>query len=77
MNEQTATPQKENNSRKGLNKQDTLVLKIILIAFLIALSFIPMSMIRGLISEREQTANEAAKEVQQKWSGSQTMSRIF
>lgn len=73
MNEQTATPQKENNSRKGLNKQDTLVLKIILIAFLIALSFIPMSMIRGLISEREQTANEAAKEVQQKWSGSQTL----
>lgn len=73
MNEQTTTPQKENNSRKGLNKQDTLVLKIILIAFLIALSFIPMSMIRGLISEREQTANEAAKEVQQKWSGSQTL----
>jgi len=73
MNEQTTNPQRENNSRKSLHKQDTLVLKIILIAFLIILSFIPMCMIRGLISEREQTAQEASKEVQQKWSGSQTL----
>lgn len=73
MNEQTVNPQQENNFRKSINKQDTLVLKIILIAFLIILSFIPTSMIRGLISEREQTAKEATREVQQKWSDSQTL----
>lgn len=45
MDEQTAKNQKENSTRKSLNKQDSLVLKIVLIAFLILLSFIPMSMI--------------------------------
>lgn len=73
MDEQTAKNQKENSTRKSLNKQDSLVLKIVLIAFLILLSFIPMSMIRGLINEREMTANAAAQEVQQKWSKSQTL----
>ena len=51
MDEQTAKNQKENSTRKSLNKQDSLVLKIVLIAFLILLSFIPMSMIRGLRNE--------------------------
>ena len=73
MDEQTAKNQKENGTRKSLNKQDSLVLKIVLIAFLILLSFIPMSMIRGLINEREMTADAAAQEVQQKWSKSQTL----
>ena len=73
MDEQTAKNQKENSARKSLNKQDSLVLKIVLIAFLILLSFIPMSMIRGLINEREMTADAAAQEVQQKWSKSQTL----
>ena len=59
MDEQTAKNQKENGTRKSLNKQDSLVLKIVLIAFLILLSFIPMSMIRGLINEMEMTAEEA------------------
>ena len=35
MDEQTAKNQKENGTRKSLNKQDSLVLKIVLIAFLI------------------------------------------
>ncbi len=73
MDEQTAKPQQVNNSRKSLNKQDALVLKVILIALLIILSFIPISMIRGIINEREATANAATQEVQQKWSQSQTL----
>ncbi len=53
MDEQTAKNQKENSTRKVSTNKTLLVLKIVLIAFLILLSFIPMSMIRGLINERK------------------------
>lgn len=69
MNEETTNPQKEKNTKN----RDAITLKILLIGVLIVVLIIPMFMIQNLISEREDTAKEATNEVQQKWSGPQTI----
>lgn len=66
----TSTPQ-EKYPRQGFMQRNKLSIKIILIGVLILLLFIPLSMVRGLISERSKTAMEASNEVQDKWSSSQ------
>ena len=69
MNEETTNPQKEKNTKN----RDAITLKILLIGVLIVVLIIPMLMIQNLISEREDTAKDATNEVQQKWSGPQTI----
>ena len=69
MNEETTKPQKE----KSTKNRDAITLKILLIGVLIVVLIIPMFMIQNLISEREDTAKDATNEVQQKWSGPQTI----
>ena len=69
MNEQTNLPHKERHTQN----RDAITLKILLIGVLIVILIIPMFMIQNLISERENTAKEATTEVQQKWSGPQTI----
>lgn len=57
--------------RKNFIQRNPLSVKIVLIGILIALLIIPVSMIQGLIYERESTATEAVNEVHQKWSSYQ------
>jgi Inner membrane protein involved in colicin E2 resistance len=65
----TTEEEKKTNFFRRISK----TLKIIIIALLVLLSFIPMSMIRGLISERFKLESSAIKEVSEKWSGKQTV----
>lgn len=71
MDEQNTMTRNTNNPRKGFMERNKLSVKIILTGVLILLLFIPISMIKGLISERAATASAATLEVQHKWSGSQ------
>lgn len=70
MNEQDLNTQ-NNRQRKNFIQRNPLSVKIVLIGFLIAILIIPVSMIQGLIYERESTATEAVNEVHQKWSSYQ------
>lgn len=47
--------------------------KLALIGFLMSLLLIPMGMVKGLISEREQRRGEAEREVADKWGGPQVL----
>ena len=71
METQQNPSNQEKYPRQGFAQRNALSIKIILIGALILLLFIPLGMIRGLISERIATADEATLEVQNKWSGSQ------
>lgn len=71
MNKEVTNPLQCTLTNKSNNGCNTLSVKIILIAILILLLFIPMILIQNLISEREYTAKEAIEEVHQKWSGIQ------
>lgn len=69
------TPESENwqapQPRKSFSERHALFIKPMIIGILILLLLIPMSMVRSLIDEREQTAREAGEEVHQKWGGPQ------
>lgn len=71
METQQTPSNQEKYPRQGFAQRNALSIKIVLIGVLILLLFIPLSMIRGLISERIETASDATLEVQNKWSGSQ------
>ena len=49
------------------------LLRVLLIGFLILLLQIPIVMIRGVIGEREETRNEAVKDVTSSWGGTQSI----
>lgn len=53
--------------------QESVVAKLLLIAFLILLLLIPSSWVQSLISEREQRRDEATAEITDKWSGAQSI----
>lgn len=53
--------------------KNSISIKFLIIGFLILLLLIPMSMVQGLIREREQTKYSAIAEVQQKWGGQQEL----
>lgn len=73
MEEQQFTTSQNRNQRKGFIQRNPLSVKIVLIGVLILLLLIPISMIEGLIHERESTASGAIYEVRQKWSSSQNI----
>jgi inner membrane protein len=54
--------------------QESIMVKLVSIGFLILILLIPSSWIESLIYERQQRANDAVDEVSSKWSGSQTIS---
>ncbi|MDR2233252.1 MAG: cell envelope integrity protein CreD, partial [Tannerella sp.] len=66
-------PRPSNNDRPDFFSRNQLAIKAILIGMLTLLLMIPMLLINELIKEREQTANMATSEVNQKWSGSQVI----
>lgn len=68
---ETQTSPQEKNPNQGFMQRNALSVKIILIGVLILILFIPLSMIRGLITERADTASVASEEVQAKWSSAQ------
>lgn len=59
------------------NLKESLALRLAIIASLTLLLLIPMAFIRGLITERESTHNQAVHEVAGKWGGHQTISGPF
>lgn len=61
----------EKSPRQNFLQRNALSVKILLIGALILLLLIPLSMIKGLIYERQQTAYCATNEVQEKWSSAQ------
>lgn len=73
METQTTSSSREPNLRPGFMQRNALSVKIVLIGVLILLLLIPLGMIRGLIREREYTADRAGTEVQGKWSGAQAV----
>ncbi len=54
--------------------QESIMIKLISIGFLVLVLLIPTEGIQDLIVERQQRAGEAMQEVAMKWSGSQTIS---
>lgn len=70
---ETTTSSQEKIPASGFWQRNTLSVKIILIGILILLLFIPLSMIRSLIAERSERADEAIGEVQHKWSNAQQL----
>ncbi|MCP9612458.1 cell envelope integrity protein CreD [Coprobacter tertius] len=72
MEPQSFAPQ-ENKTKRKKSPVSTLTLKIVLTAVLILVLMIPVTMVKGLIEERSQTASEAISEVQKKWSTPQTI----
>ncbi|MDH4091453.1 MAG: cell envelope integrity protein CreD [Cyclobacteriaceae bacterium] len=54
--------------------QESIMVKLFSIGFLIIILLIPSSWIRDMIIERQQRADQAMSEVTDKWSGSQTIS---
>src|SRR3990170_3549901 len=54
--------------------QDSIMVKLFSIGFLILILLIPTALIEDLIYERQQRADEVIDEVANKWSGSQTIS---
>lgn len=73
METQVTTSNQEKCPRRSFMQRNALSVKIVLIGILILLLFIPLGMIRGLIWERQYTADEAGDEVQNKWSGAQQL----
>lgn len=65
------TPPSGNAPQKSFIQRYALTLKVLFIGFLVLLLLIPMGMIQGLIHDREYTAQEAIREVHNKWSGKQ------
>ncbi len=53
--------------------QESIMIKLLSIGFLMLILLIPSAWIRELIYERQQRADEAMEEVTSKWSGSQTL----
>lgn len=72
-NQKTPCPPPPVTNKPKRPRHWLMIIKVCLIGFMILLLLIPMIMIEGLISERENTANDATDEVHQKWSGSQTV----
>ena len=58
---------------KSAGFKNSIILKMVAIAFLVLVLLIPTTMIGGLISEREQRRDDAIQEVGDKWGGSQTL----
>ena len=56
-----------------ITERNAVILKVVAITVLIILLLIPTSMIRGLISERQQRQNEAVEEVSAKWGHEQVL----
>ncbi|MBT1703978.1 cell envelope integrity protein CreD [Chryseosolibacter indicus] len=54
--------------------QESIMIKLVSIGFLVIILLIPSAWIQDLIMERQQRADEAMTEVASKWSGSQTVS---
>ncbi|MFZ6008929.1 MAG: cell envelope integrity protein CreD [Bacteroidota bacterium] len=54
--------------------QESIMIKLISIGFLVLILLIPSAWIQSLIEERQQRANEAVQEIATKWSRSQTIS---
>jgi inner membrane protein len=54
--------------------QESIMIKLLSIGFLVLILLIPSSWIQDLITERQFRADEAMSEVSSKWSGSQTIS---
>ena len=77
METQISFSNQEKYTRQGFMQRNALSVKIILIGVLILILLIPLAMIRGLISERSETASEATTEVQNKWSSSQLVTGPF
>ncbi len=67
MEQTELNPIQEVSPRKN-GRNNTLTVKIILIALLIIALIIPITMVQNMIMERNKTADEAAAEVEQKWS---------
>jgi inner membrane protein len=54
--------------------QESIMIKLMSIGFLIIILLIPSSWIKDMISERQERAEEVIDEVNEKWSGNQTIS---
>ncbi len=63
--------EKSNSERMNSWVRRSVTLRILAIAFLIILLLIPLSLIQGLIRDREFRLDEATSEVSDKWSGAQ------
>lgn len=59
--------------KTGFLQKNALLFKGLLIGFLVLLLLIPAGMIKGLIYERMHRHNQATQEINQKWSGEQTL----
>lgn len=79
MNEQIppippTLPKAENDKPvKSFTERNRLAIKVLLIGFLMFMLLIPIEMITSLIREREDNAESAINEVQEKWSEAQTV----
>lgn len=71
MNTITTPPTPPSPFKSTPTANHTMTIKIILIALLIIVLIIPILLVHGLISEREERLQSAIEEVHQKWSGSQ------
>ena len=73
METQTNYPNPRGTARQSFVQRNALSVKIALIGALILLLLIPMAMVRGVINERVRTAENAVREVQDKWSNAQVV----
>ncbi len=70
---ETLTPPPNLFERLNQWIQESIMIKLISIGFLILILLIPSSWIQSLIEERQQRSEEVMREVTDKWSGSQTL----
>ncbi|MEO7989403.1 MAG: cell envelope integrity protein CreD [Chryseolinea sp.] len=70
---ETLTPPPNLFERLNQWIQESIMIKLISIGFLILILLIPSSWIQSLIEERQQRSDEVMREVTDKWSGSQTL----
>lgn len=73
METQTKNTTTKGNIRPTFLQRNALSVKIVLIGLLILILLIPIAMVRGVISERSRNAQDAIREVQDKWSNAQTI----
>ena len=73
METQTQNTTTKGNIRPTFLQRNALSVKIVLIGLLILTLLIPIAMVRGVISERSRNAQDAIREVQDKWSNAQTV----
>ena len=73
METQTQNTTTKGNIRPTYLQRNDLSVKIVLIGLLILILLIPIAMVRGVISERSRNAQDAIREVQDKWSNAQTV----